>query len=99
MATKTCPYCAEEIQEAAVRCKHCGTWLSDSDHERLTRSTSDRMLAGICGGVGRYLRIDSTWIRVAAVVATPLTGLFPLPIIYFVLAVFVIPTDTDIGAS
>lgn len=24
MATKTCPFCAEEIQEAAVVCKHCG---------------------------------------------------------------------------
>ena len=28
--TKTCPFCAEEIQEAAIKCKHCGEMINQN---------------------------------------------------------------------
>lgn len=28
----TCPYCSEEIQENAAKCKHCGEWLDAARH-------------------------------------------------------------------
>ena len=31
--------------------------------KRLYRSASDRMLLGVCGGIGEYLNVDSTIIR------------------------------------
>lgn len=30
--TKFCPYCAEKIKEAAIKCKHCGEFLVDDKH-------------------------------------------------------------------
>jgi len=41
---------------------------------RLERSSSDRMLAGVCSGLGRYFELNSTVFRVGFVVLTLLGG-------------------------
>jgi len=38
--------------------------------KKLYRSTSDRMIAGICGGLGEYFGIDSTLVRLIFVLGT-----------------------------
>lgn len=53
--------------------------------KRLTRSTTDRWIAGICGGIGEYLEIDPNVIRVIWVIVTVLSGFFPGIIIYILL--------------
>ncbi len=37
--------------------------------ERLTRPTSNRMIAGVCAGLARYLGVDRTLVRIAFVLA------------------------------
>ncbi|MCC7555984.1 MAG: PspC domain-containing protein [Methanoculleus marisnigri] len=53
--------------------------------KKLTRSTSDRWIAGICGGIGEYLEIDPNVIRMIWVVLSVLTTVFPGVLIYILL--------------
>jgi len=41
---------------------------------RLERSTTNKVWAGVCGGIGDYLQVDPTLVRVFFVVGTIITG-------------------------
>lgn len=57
---------------------------------QLTRSVTDRKLAGVCGGLAEWLDLDPTLVRIAYVVLSVLCAAFPGLLLYIILA-FVIP--------
>ncbi len=54
--------------------------------KKLTKSTTNRMIAGVCGGVGEYFDIDPTIVRVLYVVISLFSAAFPGLIVYIALA-------------
>ena len=52
---------------------------------RLTRSTSDRVLAGVLGGIARRLGWRSTPVRLGYIVLSILSAAFPGLLVYLVL--------------
>ena len=57
---------------------------SDSRH-RLNRSTTDRMVAGVAGGLAEYLDVDPVAVRIGFVVASFLLGGIGGPILYLLM--------------
>jgi phage shock protein C len=60
----------------------------NTDYKQLTRSTSNRMIAGVCAGLGEYLNIDPTVVRLLFILALFLTGPGIL-IAYLIMAIIV----------
>lgn len=54
------------------------------EFRRIYRSTSDSMIAGICGGLAKLFRIDTSIVRLLVLIATFLTGLVPMLTAYLV---------------
>ncbi len=61
--------------------------------KKLYKSTRDKKLAGICGGLAEYLNMDSTVVRLIFVLLFILWGSSLL--VYIILAL-VMPDDTEI---
>lgn len=57
--------------------------------KKLYRSQTDRMIAGICGGMGEVYRVDPTLIRLGLVFLGLATGIVPLLIAYIVGAIII----------
>jgi len=61
---------------------------------KLYRSTKDSMIAGVCGGLGKYFNMDSTLIRLLFVILF-IIGFGSLFLVYLVW-IFVVPKESDV---
>jgi phage shock protein PspC (stress-responsive transcriptional regulator) len=64
--------------------------------KRLYRSKTDKVLAGVCGGVGEYFDADPVLIRLLYLLATVFTGVIP-GILGYLIAIVIVP-DAPKGA-
>ena len=69
---------------------------SPQDHRplgrRLARSETDKQIAGVCGGLAEYFGLDSTLVRLAAVIIAIYPGCVIGGIVAYLIAWFIMPT-------
>lgn len=61
--------------------------------KRLYKSTTNKMLCGVCGGIAEYFNMDPSIIRLVAVLITCFAGSGPLA--YIIMAI-ILPRDVEI---
>ena len=66
---------------------------------RLTRSATDKKIAGICGGLAEYFGVDSTTIRVVWCILAIFFGAVIGGVIAYLAAWFIIPRPTAVALS
>ena len=69
-----------------------------SDYKRLSRSTDDRMVAGVCAGIADYFGIDPTLVRLLFVFGAlgTASGLFWAYLVMAVIVPEAIPASRDV---
>lgn len=74
---------------AGVRTAHRGGMTEfNTPYRQLRRPTTDRMIGGVCSGLGRYFTVDPTLVRVLFAVAAVLTAgaaLLAYPVMWFLM--------------
>lgn len=60
-----------------------------TEFRRLYRSRTERMIGGVCGGIGEYFSIDPTLVRLLFVIGTLFGG--PMGPIAYLIFLIVVP--------
>lgn len=64
--------------------------------KKLYRSRTERMIAGVCGGIAEFSQIDVTLVRIGFVILTFFSGLGI--ILYLIMAIIVPEKDEQSGS-
>lgn len=70
-------------------------YFLEKNMKKLYRSRNNKMLAGICGGIGEFTGVDPTLVRLVFLLFLILTGILPLGLLYLI-AIFVIPENSGL---
>jgi phage shock protein C len=62
--------------------------------KKLYRSEKNKMIAGVCAGLGDYFDVDFTLVRLIFVALTLVTAIFPM-LIFYIVAWIVIPLSDE----
>ncbi len=62
--------------------------------KKLYRSRNNRLVAGVCAGLGDYLNMDPTVVRLLFVLLTVITQFVPGLILYIIM-MFIVPEDPN----
>src|SRR5262245_15270573 len=73
--------------------------FADEKRRRLTRSVTDRKIAGVCGGFAEYFDLDPTVVRLAWALLTILPGAIILGIVAYLVAWFIVPEGSTGSVS
>lgn len=90
----TCTHCHREIPDQGSYCMFCGRRQGTSATlfpKPLRRSQVDCRMAGVCGGIARYLGTDPVFIRVAWIILSIVPGTILLGILAYIVAWIIVP--------
>ena len=91
-----CQNCRKEIAEYSNFCSICGARQTEvtgsrrAGPKRLTRSSTDSKMGGVCGGLAEYFEADSGVVRILVTLLTIASG-FVFGILSYVVAWIILP--------
>lgn len=66
--------------------------------KHLYRSETNRVFAGICGGLGEYTGIDPVLLRLVWTFIVIFTGIFP-GLVFYIIAILIVPKESKAKAA
>ncbi len=93
-----CPRCGREYRETVNFCCQCGAamFTPTTTERKLTRSRHDKKIAGVCGGLGEYLGVDPTLVRLIWLIAVIFGG---TGLLAYLIAWIVMPAEPEPKAA
>jgi phage shock protein C len=100
-----CLHCGGEIADSSNYCASCGARQRQmTSCKKLTLSSTDSKIAGVCGGIAEYLNVDPTvvrliWLALSIVPGGIVGGLLAYVVAWIVIPKAHLPASTPAGAA